>query len=236
MWDACSLSSLATRAADAWSGDRPWALRPQSLGARWILYLYNNGGLDDKYHRWSWDRVCFQLLIKGSKLRLLSKHWESPGIPDKAPWPLVLSLSRAGSELCDDVMGWRRMSRPLPVTVLIPPHVTTRNSGAGEGTGTATHRGAQSGHKGSLSFRLNYFLKNNIKNKSWIEKPIDKMILGVKMPFSFVSKSMNTKNSGVISFGCICLRSPQLLLFLFMYSFWRFIDFGSKLMHLEIKR
>ena len=172
----------------------------------------------------------------GSKRRLLSKHWESPGIPDKAPWPLVLSLSRAGSELCDDVMGWRRMSRPLPVTVFIPPHVTTRNSGAGEGTETATHRGAQSGHKGSLSFRLNYFLKNNIKNKSWIEKPIDKMILGVKMPFSFVSKSMNTKNSGVISFGCICLRSPQLLLFLFMYPFWRFIDFCSKLMHLEIKR
>lgn len=63
VWDACSLSSLATRAADAWWGHRPWALRPQSLGARWILYLYNNGGLDDKYHRWSWDRVCFQLLI-----------------------------------------------------------------------------------------------------------------------------------------------------------------------------
>lgn len=27
------------------------------------------------------------------------------------------------------------MPRPLPVTVLIPPHVTTRNSGAGEGQG-----------------------------------------------------------------------------------------------------
>lgn len=71
----------------------------------------------------------------GSKPRLLSKHGESPGIPDKAPWPLGLSLIWAGSELCDDVMGWRRMPRPLPVTVLIPPHVTTRNSGAGEGQG-----------------------------------------------------------------------------------------------------
>ena len=148
---------------------------------------------------------------------------------------MALALPWAGSELCDDVMDWRRMSRPLPVTVLIPPRLTTRNSGAGEGTGTTTQRGAQSGHRCSLSFRLNYFLKNDIKNKSWIEKPIDKMILNVQMPFSFVPKSMNTKNSGKTSFGIICLRSPQFLLFLLMYPFWRFIDFGSKLMHLEVE-